>query len=1521
MSINDFDNLLNSTIDDYYNYLIDDEIIKKNLKKKDFGNDKSILNILISYYNIIDVKKIDEISNKKENIIILNEALKKYLMIYLFLYIGFFYTYDDNDFSKNLLNMTMGNINDFYKNLCTSENNSLIIKLFILTKNILKILNNENDMKNDKDMQYAMNICENLGEEYVQKFLIIKDKNEQCHNLLKTIILLTLYNENEKIHIHKLLEANEYLNVEFTYININIQNKDYIDLNNIKQILNSRQQHTNLMNDIWNIILDDIDIINDVQYLSEIITTLAKNNILIPIIDDFLLYHIDSEKYDYVDKNEPKIKYIVNKIDNAMHLNFDKKDDPFYLPMNNRKALLINNIENLKILNKIINSGKTDMNKMFNDLNEYNKFSYINFKYTDNHCLNINLKKNIIVSRLISYNNLNESNFIEFRMSDIEDIINIVGFVTCGGSKKLKNLICKQKKNLIMFDKNENNKTILNTIFKSKNDINYYWEFKNIYDFNEVENEKKKNEYNIQKYLLSFFKKFINKIGKKIVSKINKIKNPNLDKTFKIMNQIEKKYIKIPQNYDIYNVIMTLIYTSKYNKIKPTYNDSNDFFPGLSGSEIIKLPEIKKEILKYKIIQINKNIEVKKENESIDVFSVCQHQITWQNLLTLKQDDPKKYELQLFNFISKFVVENANNNKICISCGSAINISSYAYSGIYDKSNSFITYDIPLHIDIEHIQEYAKYKNAISGIDKLTEKIAIFINNAQLKGNNNYAILKRQFIIRNVIDMVTINFKLFNKKFKERNEKIDVKYGINKNLSNYFIFELDDNMFIYSSNDKDYYKITKVNNIICYIILFMLLDFNENLILNIYEDKKQMCNYNIFVKHGLNLFDNLKIIINDANDVQFINHYESLCYVIYIISCLIIKYNLWKNQNDNDAKKIKFDVILQKTLINTLINMLNNILENNEIKKNDNIYKIFSIRFFDKLINLHDNRYNNLMNIVKEKHTKFEEKKDDSLEKKIYDSYKLIPNQETYKFTFNKIKQCDWIRYFIKKITFSYKSITYVSNVTNCDDGKFHEWICKDKSFICKLCKKNIINNNYDEKYNSDIEKKNFYHVMNTTANLICDNLDVYDIKDIKQICTKISADDKYNKHNVFNNDDLNTLDKNIKKHKKQMIINYNKEVAKINDKFTNNNRFMQTLLKEHNLKFKKYENVNNIVKNFCDHIYDIVGKYMNLTSNIYKIKYDYLGKKLNKEYELDDKNIVIKNDHHYFKKNVIYFIDSKSNNTLYFDIITTLYIGYKDSAGKYILIENNDNACIDVNYSFSNKIIYLGFQNINQIVDKDNVKNIINQRILNLKKIIYNVKILIYNFFYKKKHNSQNKIDNEYDNDVKQYEKYDNVLQNIDIKINDNDCFLFSNKLMDALFIDEQKINYDNESVLNIEYINSMRNTDSFIIYYLINEIKELIDHNEKHLKTHILNFFIDFINIEFEKYNYDYLIKNNELSNFYYMLNNIKFIDEYENGEFDINDEYDEEIQKDEIEEFEALDIEDKLDFENLFDQYMNN
>src|SRR5690606_208646 len=145
----------------------------------------------------------------------------------------------------------------------------------------------------------------------------------------------------------------------------------------------------------------------------------------------------------------------------------------------------------------------------------------------------------------------------------------------------------------------------------------------------------------------------------------------------------------------------------------------------------------------------------------------------------------------------------------------------------YDDDGRFITNNIAMEVSIENIPEYEKYRASVRNIEKLVERIASIANINSLVGSSITIKSRIKRIVKDAIDLILIhNYNLKNI-YKERSEKIS-SYGLSKELSNLFVFELDNNIFVYSSKDKDYYKPIKKNNILMYIILFMMLELSDS---------------------------------------------------------------------------------------------------------------------------------------------------------------------------------------------------------------------------------------------------------------------------------------------------------------------------------------------------------------------------------------------------------------------------------------------------------------------------------------------------------------------------------------------------------------------------------------------------------------------------------------------------------------------------------------------------------------------
>jgi hypothetical protein len=115
-------------------------------------------------------------------------------------------------------------------------------------------------------------------------------------------------------------------------------------------------------------------------------------------------------------------------------------------------------------------------------------------------------------------------------------------------------------------------------------------------------------------------------------------------------------------------------------------------------------------------------------------------------------------------------------------------------------------------------------------------------------------------------------------------------------------------------------------------------------------------------------------------------------------------------------------------------------------------------------------------------------------------------------------------------------------------------------------------------------------------------------------------------------------------------------------------------------------------------------------------------------------------------------------------------------------------------------------------------------------------------------------------------------------------------------------------------------------IIYFIINEILKLISNNEKkNLKEQICYFFIEYLNLMFNEYQYE---KNNiDLQRFYYTVQSEHYTLEDTIETYGIYEEYkdpdhietkeERRAKEDDIEESQALDIDMKIDYEDMYDK----
>ena len=216
-----------------------------------------------------------------------------------------------------------------------------------------------------------------------------------------------------------------------------------------------------------------------------------------------------------------------------------------------------------------------------------------------------------------------------------------------------------------------------------------------------------------------------------------------------------------------------------------------------------------------------------------------------------------------------------------------------------------------------------------------------------------------------------------------------------------------------------------------------------------------MCSYFVYKKIAHTLFDKINIIVNKSHDIKPIKDYPILCYLIYLTSCFVTKYNIWGDTLSTDTnvidKKKNFPMI-QKSIISTIIEIFNSILlVNAEELKSQKIYfyEMFQTKYYFKIDLFKD------FNLIKKLDSMYLSDGLAKQQKQIFlDSSKFdikpdgqIFNHYVQDDLYNRFSKKYCLKRLVcppydKKLVFPNK----ISNLSNCISGEFHDFKTKDKT-------------------------------------------------------------------------------------------------------------------------------------------------------------------------------------------------------------------------------------------------------------------------------------------------------------------------------------------------------------------------------------------------------------------------------------------------------------------------------------------
>lgn len=1203
----------------------------------------------------------------------------------------------------------------------------------------------------------------------------------------------------DKIQLNKISNEEIFNTTETSTIEYVKNNIKKITLLELKSIINDSQT-VNLPNDIYDFLSE-----KSIQFSK--IKSIINSKIVLPITSEVFLKNQPNIKYQTKDKSITKLNYITTKISNVLN-NIEKIEN---------STLLVNDIENVNLI-------ADNPEHMTKQLQIYLQNAYLN--YSNSHGLLINTNKPTITIResLITTNQKNP-----YRSVGLEQLIDIIGFgIIIDNIPKYKKQnyqeFTKSIKHYIkgtlnenvywIFDKNEDKKFVLS--YTSSDEIMSY-----LYD----------NLYNI----------IINQINKELFKNLKDKKEMTEDDMLTIINTNFKNFPELVFNN--LNINKLRLSNEQRNILKSkliTKNEPDKFKDNLYGLDenYIKLPDIKLD-KKKKVLTIDTSA-LSLDNTSINRQSaVCIHVIELENISKLLNNDPIRYNSLMQEFVYKYVGELDNGTRVCKSCGERIFLERMRVAGSFDEHQHFNITSIDILSGelrrLSDIKEYRAYKETIKILDGLVNKISKTLNLLYLSGDGYEQQKQRNIQVKSIIDMVKYNTSLFDKKTMDaRYELGEKEYGINKSFTDFFSFDLTDDILRQDENTKDYQKNKKINNIMIYILINLILSIDEKNIYNMSKNNK--CDINNFKKFlNTGIFKNVKLKLE--NSTEYISKYPVLCYLIFIFACFITQYKLYIVPRPDNMDKKQEAQLNTKTMIKiimTTIDIFNSLVEsyiyintNNENVVIAQMFKQFYNKYSIKLSEFYSKR-SILQGFEIEKPI---------IRIKIDDRIKETKRLEDYKSRIPKGSNDPRFEARFKAI---HTIITpdnnhlYYNSILNCSKNGYHDFIADKTDIKCKYCGK---------LFSELIKEKKTYDELNTFNQL-------FYIKNIAQkYCFRGETIGK--KHTFEFSQKDNTF--------KCKHCNYvqgdnisEKDLINLGKKYYEKNIFSES--KPEKIKEIKIPEIKKeIIKKFIDLLPEQEINFNNdslkIAENIYTFNYNHLGYHQSPPIVIPGSKIT-KEFNKFFNKNVYYYKDK--NILVYYDEQTNLLLGYNE-ASKYIKNKHVNIFKAEVKYSLLNELMNL----FDESLFRKN-KNRIDIQYINICNFITEYLIML-NLINMKKTDSNS-----------EFNYYITKLIKLDQKIDTKG--LFNNW----------------ELILKQSYNND--NPDRFFTLYLLFELTEFLQNiKSKEQQKLLIELTVYYINYFFKKtktnLNNDFNILFMEEINTYlrnetlYLLNGDEFVEKYVN------------------------------------------
>ena len=564
---NEIDKIVKKSIDDFGVYLKKSNIYNDLITSKldILKEQKNINDLFKTFSNQLNKNEIQKLVYDVGNIIVVINKCSYYcFFLFYFFYVK---VKTIEELTSSLIKFNNNQINyGFQINVGNLSNINIdLIKYYKYIKYSEEFLSSkDHSIKSNSDESLIKEVIDLLNNQKILKYLK-PEKVIDVQRLVGYIILSKIYQNDHKIITKQMLEK-EFNSYETKIIKVIIDTKTTINLKAIENVVGYKNKQ--IAHGLYDLIDDSCEKLKPSD--SYTINNLFGDNIN-PINNDFLHYYNSNESitstlnkkrlaqmYGDVEEKinqDPKekkkesvtiLQSIVQKYETVIDYYENKFKEFFYEPLKYRKAILYNELEELKAINKIKNAGKEVENqqhflKILLNIRSYaytnfKEFSNVGFRYYPNKVINALRYSNI------EYNNINPKLQLDYRVCSPNLEGNIVGM--CINTNPTKNIKCYSKNKLIN----------ISSIYEKTKDINLDDLIVLI----------------IKKYMIETLDIMI--IDDKIYTKYKKPKDDDLNIYDSIIYWIfDPENDKNKMSTSIYSNDYIYICTQIYNKIKKIY--------------------------------------------------------------------------------------------------------------------------------------------------------------------------------------------------------------------------------------------------------------------------------------------------------------------------------------------------------------------------------------------------------------------------------------------------------------------------------------------------------------------------------------------------------------------------------------------------------------------------------------------------------------------------------------------------------------------------------------------------------------------------------------------------------------------------------------------------------------------------------------------------------------------------------------------------------------------------------------